>query len=150
MSKPRLGSALSIVFLTAVMAQAAPTAAQPSIQHVQHFARPSSTDPSPIRLELSKFIDAQADLGETFRVRWNPGSTGLAAGAVLRFQYQQAHVKKMQVLEIRYPFSVRENRVATFEIAPKAVRRGGEVVAWCVELLQHGQRLAEKSSGFRK
>lgn len=139
-----------MALLALFMAPEAATAAKPSIQQVQHFVRPSSSDPSPVRLTLTKFIDDEADIGETFLVRWSPGEKGLAAGAVLRFQYQQAQVKETQVLQIRYPFPVRNNRVATFEIAPKAVQRGGEVVAWRVELLQHGKQLSGKSSGFRK
>lgn len=103
---------------------------------------------APVELRLEKFlIVAPAPVpGETFRVEWQPVGRALEAGVVLRFEYRQERVRKMQQLTIRYPFAIGQRRTATFEIAPAAAQSGGAVTAWRVRVERDGRVLAEQRS----
>lgn len=103
---------------------------------------------APVELRLEKFLmeEPAPPAGETFRVEWQPVGRALAAGVVLRFEYRQERVRNMQQLIIRYPFEIRERRMATFEIAPTASQGGGSVTAWRVRVEQDGRVLAEQRS----
>lgn len=84
--------------------------------------------------------------GEEFRVYWAPGPAGSLPGTVVTFEFRQAFQSLIRTLFIQYPFAVKGERCALFEVAEPAIRQGGRVTAWRVRVSRGGRRLAERTS----
>ena len=98
-------------------------------------------------LHLPKFHDALwEEPGEEFVVTWLPRAGGSPAGTVVRFHYRQQRLRRVQTLEVVYPFVVNRSRAATFFVTSRAFERGGSVTGWRVQLVEQGRVVAEKRS----
>ncbi|MBP7831272.1 MAG: hypothetical protein KA248_15290 [Kiritimatiellae bacterium] len=117
------------------------------ILRVQHQALNSRREsPALMPDRLGPADPAPAAGAERFRVYWHAGEDGSPPGTVVTFEFRQAYRPLIQTLFIQYPFKVKGERCATFEVAEPTVRRGGRVVAWRVRILRGGRRLAERTS----
>jgi hypothetical protein len=142
-----------VVPLAVVLAGAAPSEGfaeeAPRILNVTHRARDSRrASPSlmPGRLDMAA-VGAEEGGTEWFYVYWDPGRDGSLPGTVVTFEFRQASRPLIRTLFIQYPFKVKGERCATFEIAEPTIRRGGRVAAWRVRIVRGGRRLAERTSG---
>lgn len=85
-------------------------------------------------------------VSERFLVYWQAGPDGSPPGTVATFEFRQAFSPLIRTLFIQYPFKVKGERCATFEVAEPTIRRGGRVVAWRARILVGGRRWAERTS----
>ncbi|GEM_PF-2392943 len=108
-------------------------------------ARRASASLMPDRLGPSDAGTGQGG-GEEFRVYWDPGPGGSLPGTVVTFEFRQAFHSLIRTLFIQYPFVVKGERCALFEVGEPTIRRGGRVTAWRVRVSRGGRRLAERIS----
>ncbi|MBU1909621.1 MAG: hypothetical protein KJ726_06220, partial [Verrucomicrobia bacterium] len=120
----------------------------PRILKVTHRVRDSRRESPalmPSRLDTAPAGTENAGT-EWFYVYWAPGRDGSLPGTVVTFEFRQAFRPLIRTLFIQYPFKVKGERCATFEIAESTIRRGGRVTAWRVRIVRGGRRLAERTS----
>ena len=109
--------------------------------------RSADTGASLMKPRLPKFTEAMGSSPrEVFQVRWRAPGAGLPAGTMLTFEYRQAYSDRVRFLSIRYPFAVRGERTATFEVTGEARRTNGHVTAWRARVVLGGRALAEQVS----
>lgn len=90
--------------------------------------------------------DYETAVKEVFKVYWTAGEEGLPAGTLVLFEYRQKLSPLIRTLFIRYPFEVKGERCAEFEIGRDALRARGRVVAWRARVTHGGRVLAEQAS----
>jgi hypothetical protein len=134
--------------LLAMMAPASPAVEAPRILRVTHRVRDRRLgSPALMPDRLGPVDIGTANAGaESFFVFWNTGPDGSLPGTVVTFEFRQAFNPLIRTLFIQYPFKVKGERRATFEVAELTIRRSGRVVAWRARIVRGGRRLAERTS----
>ena len=96
---------------------------------------------------LPKFMEGyETTPREVYQVSWHPPVAGVRAGTLVTFEYRQQHSERIKFLSIKYPFPVKEERKAVFEISPAVTRELGRVTAWRARVVWGGRLLAEQIS----
>ena len=118
----------------------------PSILKVDRrveYSSAGTSSPNLVKNRLPKFLPAApSNRREMYEVYWKAPVSGLGPGVELRFDYRQEQSKQAKALHIRYPFRVKGERKATFEISEQALKNDGPVVTWQVSLVQDNRVLA--------
>ena len=115
------------------------------VTHRTQDSRRGSPSLMPSRLSTAE-AEMEAACTEWFYVHWETGRAGSLPGTVVTFEFRQAFNPLIRTLFIQYPFKVKGERRATFEVAEPTIRRGGRVAAWRARIVRGGRRLAERTS----
>ncbi len=146
----RIIVAASLAALIAWTARAASPAVRAQILDVNHEIESAADGDAPASLmpsRLPKFMDDMlVPARETFTIDWTALPPGLPAGVLVTFEYRQTEAEQVKFLYIKYPFSVRGDRRAAFEVSGDALDVGGRVTAWRARVVLRGRLLAERSS----
>ncbi len=123
---------------------------RPQIIRVDHDVLTDSATagyPRFFRPQLTRFTDdAPPSVREVFTIDWIPPSAGAPIGTLVTFEYRQTFSDAIKFLSIKYPFLVKGERTARFEIAGEARRLGGPVQAWRARVVWSGRLMAERTS----
>lgn len=141
----RFGLVLALATLAASVVSGAPGPARPTILRVDHYQQSDSSGNYETDSRMPKFVDLyETTPREVFHVVWSAPQAGLPENAMVTFEYRQEHLANMKFLYIRYPFPVKGEKRAVFEVTGNARRTGGAVTAWRARVVYRG-RLDRKS-----
>ena len=146
-SRFRHGLAAVLAVAAVHAAGAAPQRARPVILRVDHYQQSNSAGNYETASHMPKFTDLyETTPREVFHVIWAAPEAGLPENVLVTFEYRQEYLANVRFLHIRYPFPVKGEKKAVFEVTGQARRTGGPVTAWRARVVYGGRLLAERVS----
>ena len=138
---------LALAILVASIAFGAQPYSRPVIVRVDHYQQSNTSGNYETDSHMPKFTDLyETTPSEVFHVVWTAPQAGLPENVMVTFEYRQENLANLKFLYVRYPFRVKGEKKAVFEITGNARRSGGPVTAWRARVVYGGRLLAERVS----